>query len=424
MFCLLRNCAFVSFTILGVCFASNATEPPSVLPEPLADVLEYRSIGPFRGGRSAAVTGVAGKPTTFYLGGAGGGVWKTVDGGSTWRNISDGYFGGSIGAVTVAPSDPNTVYVGGGEVSVRGNVSHGNGIWKSQDAGKTWRHLGLSDSHHVPRIRVDPTNPDLVYAAALGHLYGPNQERGVYRSQDGGETWQRVLFVSDEAGACDLIIDPNNPRVLFASTWRIRRTPFSLESGGEGSGLWKSIDGGDSWVEITRAKGLPESTVGIIGVTISPVDSNRVWALIEANDGGLFRSDDGGETWTRINEDRNLRQRAWYYTRLYAGPKNVDQLYVLNVSLWCSNDGGKSFSSIATPHGDHHDLWIDPDQPERMVVGDDGGGQVTFDGGTNWSTYMNQPTAQFYRVTTDNHFPLSDLRGTAGQFDGPHLASH
>ncbi len=374
--------------------------------QPLFDTLSYRSIGPFRGGRSAAVTGVPGRPMTFYFGGTGGGVWRTDDGGSTWRNISDGYFGGSIGAVAVAESDPNTIYVGGGEKSIRGNVSHGDGMWKSIDGGKTWEHIGLEDSRRIPRIRIHPKDPNTVYVAALGHLFGPNQQRGVYRTVDGGKSWERILFVSDEAGAFDLILDPNNPRVIYASTWKVRRTPYSLESGGDGSGLWKSTDGGDNWTEITRNRGLPQnSIVGVIGVTVSPVDSNRVWALIEAQDGGLFRSENAGETWTKINEDRNLRQRAWYYTRVYADTQNKDRVYVLNVQFWRSGDAGKTFSSIRTPHGDHHDLWIDPDDPDRMVVGDDGGAQVTYNGGVNWSTYMNQPTAQFYRVTTDNHFP-------------------
>ena len=371
----------------------------------LFDSLEFRSIGPFRGGRSAACTGVRGKPMLYYMGAAGGGVWKTEDAGSSWENISDGFFGGSIGAVAVAPSDPNVVYVGGGEVTIRGNVSHGNGMWKSYDGGKTWIGIGLNDSRRIPRIRVHPHDPNIVYAAVLGHLYGPNQQRGVFKSTDGGENWKKVLFANEDAGAVDLIIDPNNPRVLYASTWRVLRTPYSLESGGEGSGLWKSVDGGENWKEITRSSGLPKGTVGIIGVAVSPVDSNRVWAQIEAADGGLFRSDDAGESWTKINDERKLRQRAWYYTRVYAGPKNKDEVYVVNVSFWRSGDGGKTFNSIRTPHGDHHDLWIDPDDPNRMAIADDGGVQVSFSRGKTWSTYENQPTAQFYRVTTDNHFP-------------------
>ena len=382
----------------------NAAEQPD--PDAaLFESLKFRNIGPFRGGRAAACTGVPGKPMLYYFGAAGGGVWKTEDGGSSWVNISDGYFGGSIGAVAVSESDPNTIYVGGGEVTVRGNVSSGNGVWKTTDAGKTWNHIGLSDSKHVPRIRIHPTNPDIVFAASLGHLYGPNQQRGIFKSTDGGQEWKRVLFASDEAGAVDVTFDPANPRTLYASTWKVLRTPYSLESGGEGSGLWKSTDLGETWTEITGNDGLPKGTIGISGVAVSPVDSNRVWAIIEAAEGGLFRSDDAGETWKRVNSERNLRQRAWYYSRVYAGTKNVDEVYVLNVQFWRSNDGGAKFQSISTPHGDHHDLWIDPDDPERMVIADDGGGQVSYTGGTTWSTYENQPTAQFYRVTTDDHFP-------------------
>lgn len=393
----------VCLTFSSVVYGQSETESPR---KPLFDVLQYRSIGPFRGGRSCAATGVPGKPMTFYFGGTGGGVWRTDDGGSTWRNISDGYFGGSIGSVALAPSDPNIMYVGGGEKTLRGNFSHGDGVWKSVDAGNTWEFVGLEDSRHVPRIRIHPKNPDIVYVAALGHASGPNQQRGVYRSTDGGENWKRVLFANEEAGAVDLIIDPNNPRVLYASTWRVKRNHYSLESGGEGSALWKSTDGGDTWTDISRNSGLPQkSTLGIIGITVSPVDSNRLWAMVEAQDGGLFRSDNAGESWTRVNDERKLRQRAWYYTRVYADTQNRDRVYVLNVQFHRSNDGGKTFSSIRTPHGDHHDLWIDPDDPERFVVADDGGAQVTYNGGVNFSTYMNQPTAQFYRVTTDNHFP-------------------
>lgn len=372
--------------------------------------LQYREVGPFRGGRSAAVTGIPGNDKLFYFGATGGGVWRTTDGGTSWSNISDGYFGGSIGAVAVSDWDPNVIYVGGGEVTVRGNVSSGNGMWKSVDAGATWTHIGLEQTRHIPRIRIHPKNPDLVYVAALGHLYGPNPERGVYRSKDGGQTWEQVLFVNQHAGAVDLTLDPNNPRVLYATTWRILRTPYSLESGGEGSGLWKSTDGGDTWHEITRNAGLPQGTIGISGITVSPVDSNRVWAIVEAADGGVFRSDDAGATWRKINTDRNLRQRAWYYSRIYAGPTDINEVYVLNVGFHRSSDGGVSFEErLRTPHGDHHDLWISPTDPDRMIVADDGGAQVSYDRGRNWSTYMNQPTAQFYRVTTDNAFPYRIL---------------
>ena len=401
----LANLALI-LTLFGLVESSvqarQATDRPDTV---LFDALNFRSIGPYRGGRSAATTGVAHNPMLYYMGAAGGGIWKTEDAGSSWENISDGFFGGSIGAIAVAPSNPNILYVGGGEVTVRGNVSHGYGMWKSYDAGKTWEHIGLDDSQTIPRIRIHPDNPDIVYAAVLGHLYGPNQQRGVFKSIDGGQTWKRVLFANEDAGAVDLVMDPNNSRVMYASTWRVRRTPYSLESGGAGSGIWKSTDAGETWTEITGNRGMPKGKIGISGIAVSPVDSERVWAQIEASDGGLFRSDDAGETWSRINEDRTLRQRAWYYTRVYAGPTNVDEVYVLNVRFWRSGDGGKSFESISTPHGDHHDLWIAPDDPKRMAIADDGGVQISVNRGETWSTYENQPTAQFYRVTTDNHFP-------------------
>ncbi len=390
---------FVS--IVGVAAAQSVNGPDDAY----LKAIQYRSIGPFRGGRSGAVEGIAGKPSVYFMGACGGGVWKTEDSGTTWKNITDGFFGGSIGAVAVAPSDHNVLYVGGGEVTVRGNVSSGEGMHKSVDGGKTWTTCGLEDSRHITRIRIDPKDPNRVYVAALGHLYGPNPERGIFRTNDGGKTWEKVLFVNDEVGAVDLIVDPKNSNVLYASTWRVLRTPYSLESGGPGSGLWKSTDGGNTWAEITRAGGLPQGTVGIIGVAVSPVDSNRVWAIVEAEDGGLFRSDDAGANWKKINEDRNLRQRAWYYSRVYAGPKDVNEVYVVNVEFWRSRDGGEKFSSIRTPHGDHHDLWIAPEDPNRMIVADDGGAQVSVDGGASFSTYQNQPTAQFYRVITDNHFP-------------------
>ncbi|UCG26679.1 MAG: hypothetical protein JSV24_06770 [Bacteroidales bacterium] len=367
--------------------------------------LRYRHIGPFRGGRSAAVTGVTEQPGTYYMGATGGGVWKTTDSGRNWENISDGYFGGTIGAVDVSRSDPNIVFTAGGEVTVRGNVSHGYGIWKSVDAGESWKYMGLKEGQYIPRIRIHPENPDLVYAAVLGHVFGPGPERGVYRSEDGGKSWEKILFVNEDAGACDLILDPVNPRIIYASTWRVRRTPYSLESGGEGSCLWKSVDGGDHWSNITGSKGLPGGTIGIIGITVSPVNHKRLWAMVEAAQGGLFRSEDAGISWTRVNEDRNLRQRAWYYTRVYADTESEDIVYVLNVGFHRSKDGGKTFERIRTPHADHHDLWISPLNSDVMIIADDGGAQVSIDNGASWSTYMNQPTAQFYRVATDNHFP-------------------
>ncbi len=377
-----------------------------VFSEDLYKGLEYRLIGPFRGGRSAAVTGVPEEPNLFYFGSTGGGIWKTTNGGRTWENISDGFFGGSIGAIAVSKSDKNVIYIGGGEKTVRGNVSSGYGVWKSEDAGKTWQSLGLKKSRHVSRIAIHPTNANIVYAAVLGNIYKPSSERGIYKSMDGGKTWKKTLFANDQAGAVDLILDPTNPRILYASTWRIQRTPYSLSSGGDGSFLWKSTDSGETWKEISKNEGFPEGTLGIIGVTVSPKNSQRVWAIVEnEKKGGLYRSEDGGEKWKKINDERKLRQRAWYYTRIYADTEDENTVYVLNVRYHKSTDGGKSFSTYNAPHGDHHDLWISPENSKRMIIGDDGGAQITYDGGETWSTYHNQPTSQFYRVTTDNHFP-------------------
>ncbi len=386
------------------------TAKPAVDPE-LFKALQWREVGPYRGGRVAAVAGLPGNRETYYFGGTGGGVWKTLDGGRTWRNVSDGFFGGSIGAVAVAEWDPNVVYVGGGEKTVRGNVSHGEGMWKSTDAGKTWKFAGLADSRHIPRVRIHPKDPDLVYAAVLGHLFGPNEMRGVYRSRDGGNKWERVLHVGDQAGAIDLAMDPTNPRVLYATLWNVRRTPYSLESGGPGSGIWKSTDGGDTWSELSRNPGLPKGTLGIIGITISPSNPENLYAMVEAAEGGVFRSRDGGKTWTKTNDDRALRQRAWYYTRIYADPKDEEVVYVLNVQFHRSKDGGKTFTTIRVPHGDNHDLWIDPGDSLRMIQSNDGGANVSTDGGSTWTPQSNQPTAQFYRVSTDNHFPYRILGG-------------
>ncbi|MBV1922674.1 MAG: glycosyl hydrolase [Flavobacteriaceae bacterium] len=372
----------------------------------LYDAIEYRQLGPFRGGRSAAVTGVPNKPNLFYFGATGGGVWKTEDGGRTWENISDGFFGGSIGSIQVSADDPNVIYVGGGEITVRGNVSSGYGIWKTVDAGKTWKQMGLEKGRHIPRIAIHPKNHNIVYAAVLGNIYKSSQERGIYKSTDGGKTWNKKLFVNQDAGAVDLIMDPTNPRILYASTWNVRRTPYSLSSGGEGSALWKSTDSGETWKELSKNEGFPTDTLGIIGVTVSPLNGDKVWAIVENKEkGGVYKSEDGGENWKLINSERKLRQRAWYYTRIYADSQDENVVYVLNVRYHKSSDGGKTYSTHNAPHGDHHDLWIAPENSKRMIMGDDGGAQVSYDGGETWSTYHNQPTAQFYRVTTDNSFP-------------------
>jgi photosystem II stability/assembly factor-like uncharacterized protein len=373
--------------------------------------LKWREIGPYRGGRSAAVTGVPSQPDVYWFGACGGGVWKTVDGGRTWTSASDGTFGGSIGAVAVSEWDPNVVYAGGGEKTVRGNVSHGDGVWKSTDAGKTWKHVGLADSRHVPRLRIHPRDPELVYAAVLGHLFGPNEERGVYRTRDGGATWERVLFVSPDAGCVDLALDPTNPRVLYACLWNVRRKPWALESGGPGSGLWKSTDGGDTWTDLTAKPGLPAGTWGISGICVSPSAPDSLYAIVENEKGGVFRSRDGGEHWERTNEKRELRQRAWYYTRIYADPADAEGVYVVNVDFHRSKDGGRTFSTIDTPHGDNHDLWIAPDDPARMIQANDGGVNVSRDGGATWTAQSSQPTAQMYRVSTDDDFPYRLLGG-------------
>ena len=383
----------------------NAQNNPAKYSEDYFSATQWRNIGPFRGGRSAAVTGVKGKATLFYMGSTGGGVWRTTDAGNTWKNISDGFFGGSVGSIAVSEWDNNVIYVGNGEKTVRGNVSSGDGVWKTVNAGKTWEHVGLKNARHIPRIRVHPKNPDIVYAGVLGDLYKSSEERGVYKSTDGGKTWTKKLFANKNAGVVDLIINPNNPRILYATTWNVRRTPYSLSSGGEGSALWKSTDEGETWMNISTNKGLPSGIWGISGVAVSPVNSDIVYALIENKKGGVYKSLDAGKTWRLINSERKLRQRAWYYTRIYADTQDQNIVYVMNVRYHKSTDGGKTYKTFNAPHGDHHDLWIAPEDNQRMIIGDDGGAQVSFDAGENWTTYMNQPTSQFYRVTTDDHFP-------------------
>jgi photosystem II stability/assembly factor-like uncharacterized protein len=378
---------------------------PTIASERL-HALEWRSIGPFRGGRVVAVAGDPKDDQTFYMGSTGGGVWKTTDGGIFWENISDGFFRrASVGAIAVAESDPNVIYVGMGEATIRGNVSHGDGVYRSTDAGKTWAHCGLGETRNIGKVRVHPTNPDLVYVAAFGHAHGPNPERGVYRSKDGGKNWERVLFRNERTGAIDLTIDPNNPRVLFAALWEAYRGPHELISGGPGSGIFRSTDGGDTWTEITQREGLPQGVPGKIGLAVSPAKRDRLWAIIEADEGGVFRSDDGGDTWEKLWEDRGLRARAWYYMHIHAHPTDPDTLWVLNVPAFKSIDGGKTFFQVPIPHGDNHDLWVDPKHPRRMICGNDGGATVSFDGGETWTTLYNQPTAEFYHVTTDMRTP-------------------
>jgi photosystem II stability/assembly factor-like uncharacterized protein len=378
----------------------------SAQPSDLMKELRFRLIGPFRGGRSVAVAGVPSEPEVYYFGATGGGVWKTADAGKSWVPISDGQFKtGSVGAIAVADSDPNTIYVGMGEACVRGNASNGDGVYKSIDGGKTWANVGLEDTYHIGAVRVHPRNPDIVYVAALGHLWGPNPQRGVFRSTDGGKTWKQVLTRGPEAGAADLAMDPGNPRVLYAAFWQVSRKPWRLDSGGPASGLWKSTDGGDTWTDISHAPGLPRGVEGRIGVTVSPANPDRVYAIVEAADGGVFRSDNGGRNWTKVNDQNILRQRAWYYSHIYADPKDANTVYVLNVGIYRSIDGGRTYTALHPPHGDNHDLWIAPDNPLRFIEANDGGATVSTDGGRTWSSLDNQPTAQFYRVALDEDFP-------------------
>jgi photosystem II stability/assembly factor-like uncharacterized protein len=370
-------------------------------------LLEWRCIGPFRGGRVVAVAGDYNDPNTFYFGGCAGGVWKTSDAGTYWENVSDGFFNtAAVGALAVAPSDSNVIYAGTGETTIRIDVSHGDGVYKSTDAGKTWTHMGLAETRHIGKIRVHPDNPDIVYVAALGHAFGSNKERGVYKSVDGGTTWKQVLFKSDKAGAVDLSLDPTNPRVLYAAIWETYRSFWQISSGGPESGLWRSTDGGETWTDITDREGLPKGIKGKIGVAASPAQAGRVWALIEHNkEGGVYRSDDGGEKWEKVSDNQNLISRAWYYMHLTPDPQDGDTLYINNLSFFKSTDGGKTFSEIATPHGDNHDLWIDPRNPRRMIQGNDGGANISLNGSATWSTIYNQPTAQFYHIAADTRSP-------------------
>jgi photosystem II stability/assembly factor-like uncharacterized protein len=374
------------------------------LDENALKAMKWRQIGPFRGGRALAVTGVVGDADTYYFGAVAGGVWKTTNAGGTWTPMSDKTGIMSVGAIAVAPSDPNVIYVGTGESCLRGNISYGDGMYKSLDGGKTWTHIGLEDTQHIAKVLVSPQNPDIVYVAALGHAYGSNDSRGVFRSGDGGKTWQKVLFKDNKTGAIDLVFDPNNPHILFAALWEVQRTPWGMTSGGPGSGLYRSSDDGANWKRL-EGHGLPSGVLGRIGVSVSGADGNRVYAIIEAEKGGIYSSDDGGETWKLINPDHRFTQRAWYFHHIFADPKHADTVYVLNTGVSRSNDGGHTFEFIRAPHGDNHGLWIDPEQPNWMIVGNDGGASVSHDAGKSWSTQNNQPTAQFYHVAADTAVP-------------------
>ena len=372
----------------------------------LLKAFRWRSIGPDRGGRSIAVTGVKGRPREAYFGATGGGLWKTVDGGDTWAPVTDGQIrSASVGAVAVSESNPDIVFIGTGETCIRGNIMAGDGVYKSTDAGKTWTHVGFRDSENISKIRVHPTNPNIVWVAAFGKHGVPNAERGVFKSTDGGQTWKKTLFRDAKTGAIDLSVDPQNPNVLYAAMWEAFRVEYQMSSGGPGSGLFKSTDGGETWTEITRNPGLPRGVIGRIGVSVSGADPNRVYALVEHENGGLFSSDNAGATWALVNGSRNIRQRAFYYTHVIADPKTRDVVYMLNTSAFRSSDGGKTMTSIGNgTHGDHHDLWIDADNPQHLVIGNDGGGAVSMAGGQGWSA-QDFPTPQYYHVVTTRHIP-------------------
>jgi len=402
---------FFFHTLLGVLLLYSANSPTTCAQAyPQTELLQgmaYRCVGPFRGGRVTAAAGIPEQPAVFFMGSTGGGVWKTADYGETWQNLSDGQFcAGSIGAVEVARSNPQVMYVGTGSADPRGNISPGCGMYKTQNGGKTWQHIGLDDAGQIARIQIHPQNPDLVYAAVLGNIFGPNTTRGVFRSNNGGNTWEKVLYLSDTTGAVDLAMHPTNPEVLYAGFWRAERKPWTFIDGGKEGGLYKTTNGGSTWEKITD--GLPTGVVGRIGIAISPANPDRIWVQQEAMDekqGGLFRSDNGGESWEKVNYERKLRQRAWYYSRIFADPQDENTLYALNVDFFKSVDGGKAFQEIAVPHGDNHYLWINPYDPQTMVQTNDGGANISVNGGETWSTQFNQPTAEFYRVSVDHQFP-------------------
>jgi photosystem II stability/assembly factor-like uncharacterized protein len=401
--------AFLFVASSAACAAMSPSPSASPTPAPQIDPklfsgMLWRQVGPFRGGRALAIEGVPGEPNTWYFGAVAGGVWKTVDGGVNWTPLFDKQDISSIGALAVAPSDHNTIYVGTGEAAIRGNTTYGTGVYKSVDGGKNWKNIGLRDTRQIGALIAHPNNPDIVLVAALGHAFGPNAERGIFRTSDGGKTWTNVLSKDENTGGIDVVFDPHNPNVVFASLWQARRQPWFFSSGGPGSGLYKSEDNGVTWKQLT-GNGLPDGILGRIGISVSGADSNRIYAIIEAKEGGIFRSDDGGEKWTKVNDDGRFRQRAWYFSKIYADPKSVDTVYVLNTGAFKSVDGAKTFNLLPARHGDHHGLWIDPQNPNRIGNANDGGASISMDGGKTWTTQNNQPTAQFYHVATDNAYP-------------------
>ena len=398
----MKSCSRVLAVLFAVLLVSFAV-PAQQFSEQTFGAMKWRQIGPFRGGRALAVSGVPGDPATFYFGAVAGGVWKTTDAGGTWKPIADSAGIVSVGALAVSQSDHNVIYVGSGEACIRGNITYGDGVYRSVDGGQSWQHLGLEDTRQIGRLIVDPKNANRVFVAALGHAFGPNAERGVFRTLDGGKTWEKVLFVNDQTGAIDVQFDPNNAQTVYAAMWQVVRKPWNMSSGGPGSGLYKSTDGGTTWKRL-EGHGLPEGIYGRIGIAVA-ANSTRVYALIEAKEGGIFRSEDSGLTWTRINEDERYRQRAWYFTHIFADPKNIDTVYVLNTGAFKSTDGGKSFELLPAPHGDHHGLWIDPHNSDHLINSNDGGATISLDGGKTWSTQQNQPTAQFYHIAADNRYP-------------------
>jgi photosystem II stability/assembly factor-like uncharacterized protein len=392
---------FLAFTVTQAQQAASSATAP-IDPKSYSG-MKWRLVGPFRGGRALSVVGVPSQPNTYYFGAVAGGVWKTTDGGVTWDPLFEKQSVSSIGSIAVADSDPNVLYAGTGEACIRGNISFGDGVYRSNDAGKTWTNIGLKDTRHIGKVIIHPMNPEVVFVAALGHAYGANTERGIFRTRDGGKTWEKVLYLDDRTGGIDIVFDPKNPHILFAAMWEGYRTPWSLNSGGAKDGLYRSNDDGNTWKRL-EGNGMPEGPLGRIGVGVSGADSNVVYALIEAKKGGLYRSDDGGDHWTYVTDDHRFRQRAWYFTHVWADPKSSNTVYIANTGLYRSVDGGKTYERLNAPHGDHHGLWVDPQNTQRMINGNDGGATISVDGGKNWTTLLNQPTAQFYHVAADNDF--------------------